>query len=118
MVYTWRRYWSSERSLMMVRTMSSREARANFAELLGLVYFTKEPVIVERKGKPYAVVISPEHFAALQKGLERVWATVDDIRERNTEYDPDDVLADVTAEVEAVRQEMYDERRGVRKRRR
>ena len=31
----------------MVRRMSSREARANFAELLGSVHYTREPVIVE-----------------------------------------------------------------------
>src|SRR5947209_662452 len=43
--------------------MSVREARAHFADLLGSVYHTGEPVIVERNGRPVAVVVSPERYA-------------------------------------------------------
>lgn len=102
----------------MVKRMSSKEARDNFSDLLGSVYFTKEPVVVEKKGKPVAVVISPEQFEMLGKGSERFWATVDQIRQRNADEDPDEVLADVTQEVEAVRQEMYEERKRAAARRR
>jgi prevent-host-death family protein len=42
--------------------MSTKEARASFADLLGLAYYTKEPVIVEKKGKPMAVVVNPTDF--------------------------------------------------------
>ena len=92
----------------MVRRVSSKEARDNFSELLGLVFYTKEPVIVERKGKPFAVMISPEQYESLRTGLERAWSTVDKVRERNADKDPDEVLKDVTTVVEEVRQEMYD----------
>ena len=44
--------------------MSVREARAHFADVLGSVYHTGEPVIVERNGKPVAVLISPDAFTA------------------------------------------------------
>lgn len=94
----------------MVKRMSSKEARDNFADLLGSVYYTKEPVIVEKKGKPVAVLISTEQFETLERSREQFWATVDQIRQRNADKDPDEVLADVTREVEAVRQEMYEER--------
>jgi prevent-host-death family protein len=96
----------------MVRHMSTTQARENFSDLLGSVYYTKEPVIVEKKGKPVAVVISPEQYAALHLEQERLWAVVDQIRQRNADQDPDDVLADVTREVEAVRQERYERRTG------
>lgn len=92
---------------MVVKRYSSREARANFAELLGMVYYTKEPVIVEKKGKPYAVLISPEQYDAIEKAEQRTWQLIDQLREQNADQDPDDILADVTAEVEAVRQERY-----------
>ncbi|HEX5506240.1 MAG TPA: type II toxin-antitoxin system Phd/YefM family antitoxin [Thermomicrobiales bacterium] len=96
----------------MVKTMSARDARANFGDLLGSVYYTKEPVIVEKKGKPVAVVISPEEFEQFrQQKVERAWATIECLQERNADKDPEEVLRDVTAEVEAVRQEMYDEER-------
>ena len=44
--------------------MSVREARAHFADVLGSVYHTGEPVVVERNGKPVAVLISPDAFAS------------------------------------------------------
>ncbi len=94
---------------MVTKTMSVREARANFSDLLGLVYYTKEPVIVERKGKPFAVVISPEQYERMRREEEADWAVLDAVAERNADQDPDEVLRDVTAAVEQVRQERYDE---------
>lgn len=93
---------------MSPRHISARDARANFSDLLGQVYYTKEPIIVEKKGRPFAVVISLEDFQRLQLEKDRAWAAVDRIRERNEDKDPDDVLRDVTSEVEAVRQERHD----------
>lgn len=51
----------------MVRTISTSEARASFGDLLGSVYYAKEPVIVEKKGKAVAVVISPEDFERFRR---------------------------------------------------
>lgn len=95
-----------------MRTMTAQQARANFGDLLGSVYYGKEVVTVEKQGKPVAVVISPEQYQELeqqrQQQLDRFWQTVDGIRERNQDKDPDEVLADVTAVVEEVRQERYE----------
>lgn len=102
---------------MPTRRMSAKEARANFGDLLGLVYYTKEPVVIEKKGRPFAVVISPEQYESIKKEQERAWATVDRVRQRNADKDPDEVLKDVTAEVESVRQEMYEEEKKSSKRR-
>jgi prevent-host-death family protein len=49
----------------MARRMSVHEARANFSDVLGSVYHTGEPVIVERRGKPVAVLVSPEQYQQL-----------------------------------------------------
>jgi len=92
----------------MPKHMSSKEARERFSDLLGSVYYTKEPVIVEKKGKPIAVVISLEQYEAIQKEEERLWRIVDQIRARNVDNDPDEVLQDVTAVVEDVRKTRYD----------
>lgn len=100
---------------MLTRRMSARDARANFSELLGMVYYTNEPVIVERKGKPFAVVISPQQYEILKREQERAWASVDRVRERNSAKDPDEVWQEVTAEVEAVRQERYEQRKSAAK---
>jgi prevent-host-death family protein len=96
----------------MVKTMSARDARAKFGGLLATVSSTGEPVIVEKRGKPAAAFISPEEFERYREWVvERAWATIERVQERNADLDPDEVLRDVTAVVEEVRQEMYEERR-------
>lgn len=93
---------------MPTRRMSAKEARANFGDLLGLVHYTGEPVIIERKGRPFAVVISPEQYQIIEKQIEKSWSTIDSIRERNADKNPEEVLRDVTELVEGVRQEHYE----------
>ena len=88
------------------------EARDNFSELLGRVKFGEDIVTVEKKGKPYAVIISPEQYEAYQKAAkERLFALTDKIQSRNAHYTEEEVMQDVTEEVEAVRQERYDQRK-------
>ena len=102
---------------MVARRISSREARANFSDLLGSVFYTNEPVIVERKGKPFAVVISPDQYRVMQEELQRAWRSVDEVRVEHKGITSEQVLQDVTAEVEAVREEMHGKRRGTESRR-
>jgi len=91
-----------------MRTMSVRDARANFSELLGSVYYTNNPIVVEKKGKTVAVVVSPVQFKQLEKIKAEGWAVIDELRARNTGKDPDEVYREVTKITEEVRQEMYD----------
>ena len=46
--------------------------------------------------------------------MEEAWATVDRIRDRNVDKDPDEVLRHVTAVVEEVRQERYERSKGAK----
>jgi prevent-host-death family protein len=100
------------------RRISAKDARANFGDLLGQVYYTKEPVIVERKGRPFAVVISPEQYEILQRYCNQAWAVVDRVRGRNADKAEEEVLQDVTEAVEEVRQEVDDQAKHARPRRR
>jgi prevent-host-death family protein len=92
-------------AVSVVRRMSARDAREHFADVIGSVYYGHEPVIVERNGKPFAVVISPGQYEAMRKEIDRAWKTVDDLRDRNADEDPEDVLEYVTAVVDEVRRE-------------
>lgn len=90
----------------MTRRMSSKDARANFSDLLASVYYGQDPVIVERKGKPFAVVISPEEFEQYQKAQRaRLFALIDEVQERNRDRDPDEIEADIAQAVEEVRRQ-------------
>ncbi|MGN6362838.1 MAG: type II toxin-antitoxin system Phd/YefM family antitoxin [Thermomicrobiales bacterium] len=92
----------------MVKTISARDARANFSDLLGSVYFTKDPVMIERNGKPVVVMINPDDFAHFQAYVrEQAWSAITRIRERNADKDPETVLHDVGELVAAVRQERH-----------
>ncbi|MCS6801766.1 MAG: type II toxin-antitoxin system Phd/YefM family antitoxin [Chloroflexota bacterium] len=100
----------------MARRVSSREAQNRFGELLRTVVHTKEPVIVERHGKPYAEVIAPELVEEFQREAGRDWAVFEGGWQRNAAIDPDEVYRDVTEVVEAVRREWYERAQAAQRR--
>jgi len=92
---------------MMIKTISADEAQAAIWDLLASVHETNEAVVVTQDGEPVAVVISPEafqRFQHLERQVEQGWVTIDEFRSRNGGKDPIEVLDDVTAIVEQVRQ--------------
>lgn len=95
-----------------MRTMPVHQLRANVGDVLGSVTYTKEPVMVQKKGKPVAAMTSPEAFEHIEQqqedGKQRFWRTADRIRERNAEKDPEEEFAFITGVVEEVRQEHHD----------
>jgi prevent-host-death family protein len=95
----------------MVKTISTDEARTKFDDVVALVQDLDSAVVLVQNGKPVAAIINVEEYERFrQERIERGWATVDRIRERNAHLDPDEVLREVTEIVEEVRQEMYEER--------
>ena len=88
-----------------MRTVSTREAREKFSDLLGLVHYSGEAVMVERRGRPFAVIISPDEYARLLQEREERFAVLDRIRERNREVPLDQTERDVAREVAAFREE-------------
>jgi prevent-host-death family protein len=85
------------------------DARDNLSEILGRVKFGQEIVTIEKKGKPYAVIISPAQYEALQKAArERFSSIVQSIQSRNAHFSAEEVMRDVTEETEAVRRELYE----------
>lgn len=98
----------------MTKRLSVREVRANLADVLGEVFYTQQPVVVERKGRPVAVLISPDQYQRLQEQEKgRFFEAVHELQQRNEDKDPDEILRDVTSLVEEVRRERYErEQRG------
>lgn len=94
---------------VLPRRITAKEARDNFTDLLGTVYYGKEAVIVEKKGRPFAVVISPEQYERFKRvAKERFFEIVDEIQAKNKNANPKKVLKDVTKVVEEVRQDLYE----------
>ncbi len=84
--------------------MSSKDARANFSELIGSVRYTNEPVVIEKNGKTVAVVISPQLFELLQQETDRRFQeAVEQLHELNADKDPAQIEADIAVAVQEVR---------------
>ncbi|HEY7034324.1 MAG TPA: type II toxin-antitoxin system prevent-host-death family antitoxin [Thermomicrobiales bacterium] len=95
----------------MVKTISTEEARTKFDDVLAAVKSPNGAVVVVQNGKPVAAILNAEDYERYrQERIERGWATIDRIRERNAHLDPDEVLREVTETVEEVRREMYEEK--------
>lgn len=60
------------------------------------------------KGRPFVDVIGPEQYERLRKEEDEDRAILDRLPQRNAYKDPAEVETDVTAAVEAVRQEVYE----------
>lgn len=46
-----------------IKSVSIVDLRVGLSELLGEVFYAKQPVLIERHGKPMAVLIHPDEFA-------------------------------------------------------
>lgn len=90
---------------MLVRRMSAKEARDNFTDVLGLVYYSKEAVIVEKQGRPFAVVISPEDYEKLVRERQERFTILDEIRAKNSDVTCEEAEAEAAREVAASRRE-------------
>ena len=92
----------------MVTRMSAKEARDRFNDVLGRAYYRNEPTIVEKQGKPMAVVISPEQYERYRQQEKReLFRTIRAIDERTRDADPMEIDADIAAAVADVRQEQH-----------
>jgi prevent-host-death family protein len=90
--------------------VSVTDARDNLSEILGRVKFGGETVTIEKKGKPFAVIVSPEQYEAFQKeARKRFGAIIRSIQSRNTMFSDEEILKDVAEEIEAVRKNRYEE---------
>jgi PHD/YefM family antitoxin component YafN of YafNO toxin-antitoxin module len=92
----------------MIR-MTIEEAKEKFDEVMISVHDTRQAVVMEQGGVPFAVVMNAEEYQRYrQDRLERAWKLIEEQQRLNAGSDPDEVLAEVTEVVEEVRQELYE----------
>lgn len=54
-----------------MQTFGAREAKNNFGALLDSAQ--REPVVIEKKGRPVAVVVSAEEYHRLEEAEDALW---------------------------------------------
>ena len=67
----------------MQKTISALKARRNLGQILEAVYYRGDQYVIERAGKPMAVVVPIEQFEQWRKKRREFFALIDKIRKRN-----------------------------------
>ena len=83
--------------------LGAKEARAQFADLLGRVHYRSETVIIERSGKPMVAVIPIELYEKMVAEREARFEIIDRLHEKVPVVPEEEVLDDVAEAIAAIR---------------
>lgn len=95
----------------MKRTLSAVEARQRLGELLEGVYYRGDEVVIERAGKPMAVVIPAHVYERLMRPREELKALLEKTWEHNKDVSEEEAMQWALEAVEEVRQEQAADRK-------
>jgi prevent-host-death family protein len=93
----------------MEKVTNSSALRSNLSLVLDEVQFNQDSYVIERKGRPAAVIVPLTVYENWKQSRERFFETVRRIQEANKNADPDEVLQDVLEAQQAVRAKMPQE---------
>ena len=93
----------------MKRRISAVEARKRLGEILESVYYRGDEVVIERAGKPMAVVIPAERYEAMERSRERLFELIENNWERNKDVPFDEVEREVQEAIKEMRGQRRDE---------
>lgn len=82
----------STMGVSMKRTVSAGEARQRLGQLLEGVYYRGDEVVIERAGKPMAVVIPADRYEAIEQirehSRERLFGLIEKAQKHSQEHGP------------------------------
>ena len=90
---------------MVEKTISALDARRKLGQVLEEVFYQGNQFIVERAGKPMAVVVPVSQYRQWKERREQFFAMIDEVRERNKDILSEVIEAEVEEAVQAVRNE-------------
>jgi prevent-host-death family protein len=88
----------------MEKTVNALKARQNLGVILEEVYYKGDQYIVERAGKPMAVVVPIGQYLQWKKQRERFFAAIDEVRAKNEGVTSEEIEAEVAEAVQEARQ--------------
>ncbi|HLF77846.1 MAG TPA: type II toxin-antitoxin system prevent-host-death family antitoxin [Dehalococcoidia bacterium] len=89
----------------MKRTLSAVEARKRLGEILEGVFYRGDEVIIERAGKPMAVVIPARVYETMTSNRDELFKMIEEIHERNRDVPPEVIQAEIDEAIREVRRE-------------
>jgi len=79
----------------MTKTTTAIKARRNLGQLLEEVFYRGDEFVIERAGKPMAVLIPIQEFERWQKQREKDFALFDEVRAKAKKAKPEKVEKEV-----------------------
>ena len=75
----------------MEKTVNAVQARQQLGRLLEEVFYQSQRVIIERAGRPMAVLVPLGQYRQWQEQRMAFFAMVDEVQQRTREIPPDDL---------------------------
>ncbi|MDP2861056.1 MAG: type II toxin-antitoxin system Phd/YefM family antitoxin [bacterium] len=69
----------------MPQTVSVVDARNNFSDLLGQVYYGRKSFLIEKLGKPFAALVNLEEYQKLGQARDYFFDKLREQRNKNTD---------------------------------
>jgi prevent-host-death family protein len=88
---------------MLERTMSDRQAKEHFAQLLQDVSRQSQSVVIEQAGQAMAVLIPVEQYRQLKERRAAFFAAIDEVQQRTRQVPPEELEADIAEAVSAAK---------------
>jgi prevent-host-death family protein len=89
--------------MQVKRKVSAVEARKRLGEILEGVYYRGDEVVIERAGKPMAVVIPAGRSETMERSRERLFELIEKNWERNKGSSYEEVQREVEQAIREVR---------------
>jgi prevent-host-death family protein len=88
---------------MLERTISDRQAKEHFAQLLQDVFRQSQSVVIEQAGQAMAVLIPIEQYRQLKERRAAFFATIDEVQQHTRQVPPEELEADIAEAVSAAK---------------
>ena len=93
--------------LPMEKTIGAWEARRKFGQIIEEAFYKKDSFVVERAGRPMAVIVPVEDYHKWQRlAKERIFIMLDEVWQRTQNVPNEALEADIEQALQILRQEL------------
>jgi len=91
----------------MEKTIGAWEARRKFGQIIEEAFYKKDSFVVERAGRPMAVIVPVEDYHKWQRlAKERIFIMLDEVWQRTQNVPNEALEADIEQALQTLRQEL------------
>ena len=96
---------ASQQGAQMEKIIKSSVLRSQLSPILDEVQFNRDNYIIERNGRPAAVIVPLDIYENWKQNRQRFFETIRQVQQANQDADPDEVMELVLQAQQAVRSE-------------